>query len=146
MITIFKKCIPLLLLVTSSGISMGQIANTRWKGEINIPDPTTVLFDFKMESVTIYYAGDKPMDIPDENGNTKSVSAKDSMIIESMTFSLKHDTVAFQKLSGHSPCDQQAVGYFTLVKGNNSIQLVLLKDDCVERGAAFDKKTLMKAD
>src|ERR1017187_7218507 len=102
-----KKVKTSLLILFISMITMNikaQLTNTKWKGIANVPMPSECLLDFKNDTVLIKDVGNGPADLRDELGNMVTATGKDSMVIETMTYQFKGDTLILQKVKGRSPC------------------------------------------
>jgi hypothetical protein len=76
----------LALLLLTSAISKAQLKNTQWKGKMSVPSETTVILDFKEDSVDM-------------------IIVDNEMVGETMTYSVKDSVITMKKTSGHSPCN-----------------------------------------
>ena len=107
-----------------------QLANTKWEGIAEIPEPLQCLFYFKTDTLLVQYADDKPMFLRDENGNSINVIGKDSVVIETMTYNFSGDTLTVTKVKGGSPCEEGTTGQYKITINNNKLLFTLIQDDC----------------
>jgi hypothetical protein len=121
-----------------------QLANTKWKGIAEIPEPLQCLFYFKTDTLLVQYADDKPMFLRDENGNSINVTGKDSVVIETMTYNFSGDTLTLTKIKGGSPCEGGTTGQYKITINNNRLLFTLIQDDCDARAEAFVKNLAPK--
>lgn len=113
-----KKSILILLIALSfAGVVSAQLTGSKWKGLPNIPDPYEAILDFKKDTVLLI--------------------VEQTMVVETMSYTLNGDTLIMKKLDGNSPCGAGSEGSFKLIKDGDKFTLVSLKDDCPERAAAF---------
>lgn len=113
-----KKSILIICITLSfAGVASAQLTGTKWKGLPNIPEPYEAIFDFRKDTLLLV--------------------VEQTIIVETMTYSLKGDTLFLKKLDGKSPCENGSEGSYKLVKDGDKFTLVSLKDDCSERAAAF---------
>jgi archaellum component FlaG (FlaF/FlaG flagellin family) len=92
-----------------------QLANTKWKGTLYVPNEIEGTIEFKKDSLTITVAG---------------------RVIETSSYSTKSDTLSIKKLSGGSPCAQE-IGTYTFTTTDNTLKFTKVDDSCIERGEAF---------
>lgn len=105
------------LFITTAIVSSAQLANTKWKGMANVPDPYESVFEFRKDTLIMTVDSD--------------------MVVETMSFKLQGDTLVLTKLEGKSPCENNSPGYFKITFAKDTFTLVSLKDECPERAAAF---------
>ena len=112
-----KSILILCIMLSCAGAASAQLAGTRWKGLPHIPDPYEAVLDFGKDTVLLV--------------------VEQNVVVETMTYVLKGDTLVLKKLDGKSPCNAGSEGSFKLVKDADKFTLVSLKDDCADRAAAF---------
>jgi hypothetical protein len=82
-----KKIIMIILLSTACSLAKAQFTNTKWNGALAVPDTTGVILDFKKDLVNV---------IVDQSGE----------VLETMSYTVRADTLIFKKISGQSPCSE----------------------------------------
>lgn len=112
-----------LLLVAS--ISKAQLKNTKWQGKMNVPEETTIILDFKLDSVN--------MVIPEND-----------MIGETMTYSVKDSTITMKKTSGHSPCNVGDVFTVKYLIKDDKLFIKNLSDPCDQRIQAWTSEPFIR--
>lgn len=105
--------------------AQSQLADTKWKNSMNVPDPVECILHFKKDTLIVMVAADP------------------SMVVETMTYKLKNDTLTIIKLSGTSPCTE-AAGVYKCVLKDEKLFITPLNDDCVERANAFTPEGWIK--
>lgn len=120
-----KGIVAFLLFMCLGIVAHAQIANTKWTGNLMIPDPAAVNLSFNADVFEVYIA-------------------ENNQLLETMTYKISGDTLMLRKTSGGSPCPDGST--FTLkysIQGEQ-LMLTLLSDDCPERGASFTKEPFTK--
>lgn len=120
-----KRITLLLALLVFSIITVSAQTNltaTKWKGVAYIPDAAEVILSFTKDSVVMLRNNDP---------------------LETMHYTLSGDTLSIAKLSGMSPCGQNAGTYKLSIK-NNTLFLEAINDDCNERMNAFSPEGYFK--
>ncbi len=102
-----------------------QLANTKWKGTLQLDNPTDVIFDFSMDSLKVSAAAD--------NGG-----------IETMKYTVKDTVLTIQKVYGQSDCDSSAVARYRFEIKDDDLYLTLMGDDCDDRAEVLDNTKWMK--
>ena len=117
-----KKLLICLLFITSALASKAQLANTKWMGTMMVPDEQKVSLAFKKDTLFIM--------IDDE-------------AVESMTYTIKDNTIIANKFDGKSPCE---LGPFTLTFSVKDNQLFIkdTSDTCDERLHAWTATPFIK--
>lgn len=111
----------LTVLLLTAAIAKAQLKNTKWQGKMNVPEETTVMLDFKKDSVDL-------------------VIVDNAMVGESMTYSVKDSIITMKKTSGHSPCnvnDEFKVRYF--IK-DDKLFISNISDACDARSQSWTKE------
>lgn len=96
-----------------------QLSNTRWKTTLNIDGPKNVIFDFKIDTLSVY-------------------AVSDSTLIETMLFTDKDHVLTMQKISGQSECDNSTIGKYKYALGHDTIRILMLGDDCADRSSVVN--------
>lgn len=91
------------------------LSNTKWIGIVNVPSPEQCTLEFKSDTMFLYINND---------------------IIETTSYREKGDTLIFKKISGKSPCGDEAGEYTYHIK-ENVLTISLLNDMCSARLNAF---------
>lgn len=98
-----------------------------------VPDPIECVIQFKTDTVYLRFADKLNLnDIDNDN------------FLEKMVYKIDHDTIAFQKVVGGSPCDTEVIGKYLFVIKDEKFSLFLIEDDCRERAFAFPQEPLKK--
>jgi len=94
------------------------LANTLWKGVANIPTPAEVIFRFNTDDLDLLYQGN---------------------VIEKMKYSLTDQGgLTLVKIEGNSPCDTTEEGSYKYQILDDTLNFILVNDNCTQREAAFD--------
>ncbi len=119
---IFTTVIVIFIAFTSSA----QLANTRWKGTLNVEGGLDVLFNFKNDTLDVSSA---------ESGES----------LEAMKYTATDSVLTLVKLFGQSQCDSTPGNYkYTIV--NKELTLSLISDECTDRSGAIGTMKLEKED
>ncbi|GAB3800617.1 hypothetical protein GCM10028819_26270 [Spirosoma humi] len=102
-----------------------QLANTAWQGTVETSKVVDVVLRYGADTTTMYTVADK-------------------QLLETMTYTIKGDTLTWKKVSGTSPCDTQAIGIYQVVIKNDEMVLKPLKDDCPLRSGSLLPKPFKK--
>ena len=105
-----------IFLLLSSTLS-AQLTDTKWKNFMNIPDPYETILHFKKDTAILTLAAD-------------------GSIIETMTYAVSKDTLRLSKVSGLSPCNENA-GLYRIQVSDDKLTIVPISDDCNDRANAF---------
>jgi hypothetical protein len=114
-----KKTITFLIAVLCAGtMAHAQLANTKWKNTMMIPEAVECILDFTKDTAKI-------------------LVADEDMLVETMLYTIKQDTLTIVKLNGTSPCDTETVGKYKFELKDDKLTIVPIADDCNDRSAAF---------
>jgi hypothetical protein len=114
------------LIVFMAFAANAQLANTKWKGTLNVQGGMDVLFDFNSDTLDVSSA---------ESGES----------IEAMKYTATDSVITLTKLFGQSQCDSSPGNYkYTLE--NNELILSLISDECPDRSGAIGTMKLEKED
>ena len=105
-----------IFVLLSSAIN-AQLTDTKWKNFMNIPDPYETIMHFKKDTAILTLAAD-------------------GSIVETMIYSVSKDTLRLTKVSGLSPCNNNAGLYRIQIK-DDTLTIAPISDDCNERANAF---------
>ena len=100
-------------------IGQNSISNTKWKGVFLIPHAVDVTLDFKKDTLYI------------TTGTSEEVG--------SIFFTQQKDTLMIKKISGPSPCAEQAQGRYRIewFENGNKFRLHGISDECDGRIGVF---------
>ncbi|HEY4207143.1 MAG TPA: hypothetical protein VGM31_10030 [Puia sp.] len=116
----FKLVIAAILCFSFAFNSNAQLANTQWKGSINIPDAHAVLWQFDKDTVRVFF--------PDKTEETEVMVYKDDAAGKKASFT---------KLSGTSPCANGFTGMYSYDIAQDKLSLKPLQDTCTGRMSAI---------
>ena len=119
-----KNAISILVLCLATFSVNAQLASTKWKGKVNIPQLTDVIFDFK--------------------DNVVDVTTATGMPVESCSYTIKSDTIIFKKTKGGSPCPVNSMFTIQYAVKDDKMTITPLEDDCEGRKGTFTKEALIK--
>ena len=126
-----KKIILTTLIIGWLFTAQSQVAGLKFKGTMNIPDPTNCILSFAKD--TLYLINDQ--DRPDMARGE---------VIETMTYTVKNNTLILQKVTGLSPCDNTIPGTYKLEEdiSFNANSPAALQTDAYNAGFLVDKQCL----
>lgn len=120
-----KHLLLLLAFLFVGGHAQAQIANTKWSGNLAVPEVVSVTLNFKADTFEVYML---------ENNE----------LLESMSYKISGDTLLLKKASGGSPCPDGSEFKLKFSIKAEQLLLTLLSDDCVERAAAWTNEPFIK--
>lgn len=94
-----------------------QLTDTKWKNFMNIPDSYETIMHFKKDTAIL-------------------ILAADGSIVETMIYSVSKDTLRLTKVSGLSPCNDNA-GLYRIQIRDDKLTIAPISDDCNDRANAF---------
>ena len=103
-----------------------QLANTTWKGTLNIQGGIDVQFMYGKDTLNV-------------------INVEDNSTLETMKYTVKDSIVTIQKISGQSQCDPSSLGKYKFVINNGQMTMSMVSDDCYDRSNAIGTLTLKKA-
>lgn len=106
----------LVLIVSFTMPPVNKLANTKWAGNINVPNPEKCLLEFTSDSLTV---------------------TQKTEVLETMSYQLNGDTLLLKKLTGISPCSTDIIGKYLYKIQQDVITISLVEDNCTERSGAF---------
>ncbi|GAB3935711.1 hypothetical protein [Larkinella terrae] len=111
--------------LTATAQVKNQLTNSAWQGSVETSKVVEVVLQYGADTMRMYTVADK-------------------QLLETMTYMMKGDSLIWQKVSGTSPCDTQAIGIYQVVIKNEEMLLKLLKDDCRLRSGSLLPKPFKK--
>ncbi|MEO6843532.1 MAG: hypothetical protein ABI184_00085 [Ginsengibacter sp.] len=119
-----QKILILIIVISSSRCVSAQLANTSWKGNFNIPDPTEMILKFKTDTLLLNYPY--------------------GSAIETMSYKINNDTLSIQKLAGQSQCSYSKDATYIIKIKDKKLFISPLSDDCYDRVNSWSSKGLEK--
>lgn len=119
-----KNVIFVLMLLVATVSAKAQLNGTKWRGNVNVPENVTVLLNFQKQ--------------------TLEMTAMDGNQLESMSYTVKGDTILLKKLSGGSPCDLDSTFKVKYTINDDKLSITPLTDDCEGRQRAWQKQPFTK--
>ncbi|HEV8082456.1 MAG TPA: hypothetical protein VGP55_04600 [Chitinophagaceae bacterium] len=113
-----KKVIVLIIISFITISVNAQLANTKWKGTLNIEGGMETLFNFSSDTLIV-------------------LNASSNETIETMKYVVKDSVVTLQKLYGNSECDGTTIGTYKFEIKNDAMTLSLVSDGCNDRSGAI---------
>lgn len=120
-----KRLVSLMLFMFIGVLAHAQMANTKWTGNLTIPEATPVFLSFKADVFEVHLA---------ENDE----------LLETMTYKISGDTIILKKTSGNSACPDGSTFTLKYALQGEQLQLTLLSDDCPDRASAWTKEPFTK--
>ena len=119
-----KKIITLLFLFAAFN-SHAQLANTQWKGTLNINGDVATLFSFGKDTLKI-------------------TAFANGIIIEKMVYTVADSTLTLKKTEGQSDCDNDVMGKYKFKINGETLSIKLIADACEDRSSALNNTTYTK--
>lgn len=102
-----------------------QVANTKWKGLLNLDGPTSVIWQFDKDTVQIF-------------------NFTDSSLVEKMTYKTEPGFLLLTRVSGISPCDNTVVGKYKFEIRSDSLFVSPFDDPCNDRASAVSNEACVR--
>jgi hypothetical protein len=102
-----------------------QVANTKWKGILNLDGPTPVFWQFDNDTVQV-------------------MNISDSSLIEKMTFKTEPGLLLLTKVTGISSCDTTTVGKYKFEIRSDSLFISPFDDPCYDRSSAVSNEACIR--
>jgi hypothetical protein len=115
----------LIILLIAAGTAKAQLKNTKWEGNLNVPDETRVILYFKQDTVQM-------------------IIADRGFVGETMTYLLKDSVITMKKTSGNSPCDVDGVFKVKYLVKDDKLFIHNLSDPCDARTQAWTNAPLIR--
>ena len=113
-----KKTIVLLIVSFLYVTVNAQLANSKWKGVLNIESGMNTVFNFSNDTLEVL------------NSDTNES-------LETMKYAIKDSTLTLYKLYGSSQCDASTPGIYKFQIVENELTLSVVSDDCPDRADAI---------
>ncbi|HVW60074.1 MAG TPA: hypothetical protein VHC48_08575 [Puia sp.] len=97
-----------------------QLINTKWSGQVSIPDLRPVLWQFGKDTLRVFFT--------DSSEKTEIMLYQDNPAGKSLTIT---------KLSGGSPCENGTIGVYGYTIAGDKLSLMPTKDTCNGRSDAI---------
>jgi len=120
-----KRLFLLVLCLFCGMLAQAQISNTKWNGNLAVPDLVPVTLKFQTDVFEVYVA---------ENNE----------LLESMSYKISGDTLILKKTSGGSPCPEGSTFKLKFAMKAEQLVLTLISDDCPERASAWTQEPFTK--
>lgn len=121
-----KKIIIALFLFAAFNCN-AQLANTKWKGTLNINGDVATLFDFGKDTLKI-------------------TAFTNGVTIENMVYTVVDSTLTLKKTEGQSDCDNDAMGKYKIRVSANALSIKLIADACDDRSSVLNNTVYTKFD
>ena len=121
---VMKRILVTVIVIFIAFTANAQLANTKWKGTLNVEGGLDVLFNFNNDTLDVSNA---------ESGES----------LEAMKYTTTDSVLTLVKLFGQSQCDSTAGNYKYAIM-NNELTLSLISDQCPDRAAAIGTMKLEK--
>ena len=102
-----------------------QVANTKWKGILNMDGPTPVIWQFDTDTVQVF-------------------NISDSSLVEKMTYRTESGFLLFTKVSGISSCDNTTIGKYKFSIRSDSLFVAPYDDPCNDRASAVSSEACIR--
>ncbi len=112
------------LLVFTTAIH-AQVANTKWKGILNLDGPTPVIWQFDKDTVQIF-------------------NISDSSLVEKMIYKTEPGFFLFTKVSGISSCDTSTIAKYKFSIRRDSLFIAPFEDPCNDRASAVSNEACIR--
>jgi hypothetical protein len=112
-----KKIFFVLAILLSITAINAQLTNTKWKVTLALGNPIDVIFHFKKDTVTAFYAAD-------------------NSIGEEMTYTATDTSFTIKKIWGQSDCGEGSMGEYRFEIKEGIMYVKPMSDDC-ERRATY---------
>ncbi len=120
-----KRIVLLLVFLATSSLAQAQLANTKWTGNLAVPEISPVYLHFKPDVFEVYLQ-------------------ESNELIETMSYKLSGDTITLKKISGGSPCPDASEFKLKYAMQGEQMLITLVSDDCPERAGAWTKEPFTK--
>jgi hypothetical protein len=122
-----KKICPLIFsaLFFAVPVIHAQMANTKWKGILNMDGAVPVIWQFDKDTVQIF-------------------NISDSSLVEKMTYTTEPGFMFFTKVSGISSCDVKTIGKYKFTIRSDSLFIVPSDDPCQDRASAVSSEPCIR--
>lgn len=109
-----KIFLAMTILLFASAIN-AQLTDTKWKVTLALDTPIDVIFNFKKDTVTVFYAAD-------------------NSVGEQMSYTATDTSFTLQKIWGQSDCANGSKGQYHFEIKEGVMYVKAITDDCDKRG------------
>ena len=120
-----KKIIFIAFIAFISNSANAQLANSKWKGTLQLENPTDVVFDFRTDTL-------------------EAVVAEDNSSLELMKYSINDSVLSIQKISGQSECEDSYIAKYKFEINEDGLLLTVIEDTCMDRAGVLDNTKWVK--
>lgn len=120
-----KNFLCLLTLTLLSGSIKAQLANSKWKGVLQLDNPMNVAFNFGKDTLTVLNLDDKS-------------------ILETMIYTATSSAFTLRKISGQSDCESATIGRYAYQIKDDALVLTVVEDACNDRAPYLNNLQLIK--
>ncbi|GEO10429.1 hypothetical protein [Segetibacter aerophilus] len=120
-----KSFFCLLLITLVSGSIKAQLANSKWKGVLELGSPVNVSFEFGKDTLAV-------------------MNLDQSSVLETMIYKVTNSTFTLVKVSGQSDCETSTIGKYKYEIKENTLILTTIEDVCEDRGPVLNNLKLVK--
>ncbi|HWI89980.1 MAG TPA: hypothetical protein VNT20_01845 [Flavisolibacter sp.] len=110
-----KKIVFALAILLSATAVNAQLTNTKWKVTLAMDNPIDIIFHFKKDAVTAFYA-------------------MDNSVGEEMTYTATDTSFTIKKIWGQSDCANGSKGEYRFEIKEGIMYVKAISDDCEKRG------------
>jgi hypothetical protein len=120
-----KKMIIILIAFFITGTTHAQLANSSWKGTLNLDSPLNTFFNFSSDTLEV-------------------LNQEDNSNLETMKYTITDSVLTLQKLYGQSQCGGDIIGMYKCKITNDHLFLNVISDSCDGRKYAIGTMELSK--
>jgi hypothetical protein len=122
-----KKAFIIIISIFTGSLTTlhAQVANTKWKGILNLDGPTPVIWQFDKDTVQIF-------------------NISDSSLVEKMTYKTEPGFFLFTKVSGISSCDTSTIAKYKFTLRSDSLFIAPFEDPCYDRASAVSNEACIR--
>lgn len=120
-----NKIIVTILISFAAFSANAQVANTKWKGTLDIQGGMNVQFQYGKDTLDV-------------------INLDDNSSLETMMYSIQDSIITIHKIFGASQCDTSTLGKYKIAINNDQMKMTLISDNCYDRSNVINNLTLMK--
>jgi len=120
-----KKMIIILIAFFINSTTHAQLANSSWKGTLNLDSPLNTFFNFSSDTLEV-------------------LNQEDNSNLETMKYTITDSVLTLQKLYGQSQCGGDIIGTYRCKITNDHLFLNVISDSCDDRKYAIGTMELSK--
>jgi hypothetical protein len=108
-----------------SGSIKAQLANSKWKGILEIGSPVNVSFEFGKDTLAV-------------------MNLDQNSVLETMIYKVTNSTFTIVKIAGESDCESSTIGKYKYEIKENTLILTTVEDVCDDRGPVLNNVKLTR--